>query len=287
MDFIGGTSRALRRVVKWPNNAMSKTMKRAFTLIELLVVIAIIAILTAILFPVLARSKSAAKGQVCLSNMMQIGLASALYVGDNDSRYYPGARYDPLPGFAPQKMWIGYDNNNAPPLMGFYGDATKPAVNPMRPGLIDIYLKSLIVLRCPNMPGQSQTALALNSFRSGFASPYYTVNPAALDQEFGPSAANPRMVSGVATFDGMSESEIQVPTTTIIASEHKANVPLCNYLQLYDWFNGPPDVPALVAHFSVLHNGGSNNLWADGHAKRLAYGQLQRKYFSVRKDIYP
>src|SRR5665213_1145935 len=56
----------------------------AFTLIELLVVIAIIAILAAILFPVFARAKAAAKDTVDLSNANQIGLAYKLYNIDSD-----------------------------------------------------------------------------------------------------------------------------------------------------------------------------------------------------------
>lgn len=59
---------------------------RAFTLIELLVVIAIIAILAAILFPVFAQAKGAAKTTACLSNGRQIGLAFLMYAGDNDDR---------------------------------------------------------------------------------------------------------------------------------------------------------------------------------------------------------
>ena len=58
--------------------------RRAFTLIELLVVIAIIAILAAILFPVFAQAKAAAKNSVGLSNMKQIGLSNQIYYGDND-----------------------------------------------------------------------------------------------------------------------------------------------------------------------------------------------------------
>jgi prepilin-type N-terminal cleavage/methylation domain-containing protein len=46
----------------------SLKMKRGFTLIELLVVIAIIAILAAILFPVFAQAKVAAKKSVAVSN---------------------------------------------------------------------------------------------------------------------------------------------------------------------------------------------------------------------------
>jgi prepilin-type N-terminal cleavage/methylation domain-containing protein/prepilin-type processing-associated H-X9-DG protein len=61
-------------------------MRRAFTLIELLVVIAIIAILAAILFPVFAQAKAAAKKTQDLSNFKQIGLALQMYASDNDDR---------------------------------------------------------------------------------------------------------------------------------------------------------------------------------------------------------
>jgi|CXWL01.1.fsa_nt_gi prepilin-type N-terminal cleavage/methylation domain-containing protein len=59
-------------------------MRKAFTLIELLVVIAIIAILAAILFPVFAQAKEAAKKTACLSNSRQIGMATKMYLGDYD-----------------------------------------------------------------------------------------------------------------------------------------------------------------------------------------------------------
>jgi len=59
-------------------------MKKAFTLIELLVVIAIIAILAAILFPVFAQAKVAAKKTTSLSNVKQQGTAIQIYAGDSD-----------------------------------------------------------------------------------------------------------------------------------------------------------------------------------------------------------
>ncbi|MDX2066395.1 MAG: prepilin-type N-terminal cleavage/methylation domain-containing protein [Fimbriimonadaceae bacterium] len=59
-------------------------MRKAFTLIELLVVIAIIAILAAILFPVFAQAKLAAKKVSSLSNVKQLGTAFQMYLGDND-----------------------------------------------------------------------------------------------------------------------------------------------------------------------------------------------------------
>lgn len=58
--------------------------KKGFTLIELLVVIAIIAILAAILFPVFAQAKMAAKKTSDLSNVKQIGLGTLMYSADSD-----------------------------------------------------------------------------------------------------------------------------------------------------------------------------------------------------------
>jgi len=68
-------------------------MKKAFTLIELLVVIAIIAILAAILFPVFAQAKAAAKSTADLSNLKQTAVAFLIYSGDSDD-YFPMAFYD-------------------------------------------------------------------------------------------------------------------------------------------------------------------------------------------------
>jgi len=101
--------------------------RRAFTLIELLVVIAIIAILAAILFPVFAQAKEAAKKTSCLSNQKQCSLGILQYEGDSDDTFPmvdTGSINGPGWGFGrPDYVW---------------------------PELVMPYMKNWQILRCPS-----------------------------------------------------------------------------------------------------------------------------------------
>jgi general secretion pathway protein G len=110
-----------------------------FTLIELLVVVAVVAILAAILFPVFAQAKSAAKKTACISNLSQIGKGTLLYMGDYDDRF-PFA-VDPIDAAQPQ-IWSGFPEFQALiPSMPFLHEAVQP------------YIRSLALFHCPSDVG--------------------------------------------------------------------------------------------------------------------------------------
>lgn len=78
---------------------------KAFTLIELLVVIAIIAILMGVLMPALNKVRQQARGAGCHSNMRQWSLIFAMYVDDNDGRFYSGLVKDVTAGVGNGEWW--------------------------------------------------------------------------------------------------------------------------------------------------------------------------------------
>jgi prepilin-type N-terminal cleavage/methylation domain-containing protein len=106
---------------------------RGFTLIELLVVIAIIAILAAILFPVFAQAREAARKTTCLNNLKQIGTAHIMYAQDYDEVLCPS-----------------YTNAMVPP------GTRPPATEPIHASafgwadLINPYTKNMGIFTCPS-----------------------------------------------------------------------------------------------------------------------------------------
>ena len=80
-------------------------MKRGFTLIELLVVVSVIALLMAILLPVLSRVREQAKVTAVNAELRQIGMALEMYMDDNN-RKHPPTRTD---------CSMGWEDHQLPP----------------------------------------------------------------------------------------------------------------------------------------------------------------------------
>ncbi|HEX3627910.1 MAG TPA: prepilin-type N-terminal cleavage/methylation domain-containing protein [Verrucomicrobiae bacterium] len=86
-------------------------MNRGFTVIELLVVIAIIAILAALLLPVLSHAEANAKKTVCMNNLHQIDLAMLMYVADHADAISAITNKEPI-GFSYKMDILPYLSRN-------------------------------------------------------------------------------------------------------------------------------------------------------------------------------
>lgn len=85
----------------------------AFTLVELMAVTAVIAMLAAILFPVLRGARGAAVSAQCISNLKQLSLGFAMYGTDNDGRFPTPGGSTPLTrtGDQPRDSWLEYSQD--------------------------------------------------------------------------------------------------------------------------------------------------------------------------------
>lgn len=212
------------------------SFQKGFTLIELLVVIAIIAILAAILFPVFAQAREKARAITCISNLKQLGLGIMQYSQD-------------------------YDERN-PYVYGNNGDPDWSWCTIVLP-----YIKSIGVYACPD-----------DTYSRG-ANDY--------DANGNPLKSPPRKVSYSLTLPwgdwngdwGASNAALAAisnPATTIVLSERWNGYHIlapgwaqdnwCNDGEFLYGQNGGPAA-------SRGHSGGSNYVFADGHAKWMHYEQ--------------
>jgi type II secretory pathway pseudopilin PulG len=140
----------------------SRGRRHAFTLLELLVVIGTLAVLAVLLIPALARTDDNGARMVCMNNLRQMGMASGMYVGDNQD-HLPHSNWDGGNNSAAPRGWL-YSMNAADLPVGFaagtvpdpyssispYNLLTNPAgTNAWQSGLWFQYVKNFKAYLCP------------------------------------------------------------------------------------------------------------------------------------------
>jgi prepilin-type N-terminal cleavage/methylation domain-containing protein/prepilin-type processing-associated H-X9-DG protein len=233
---------------------------RGFTLIELLVVIEIIAILAAILFPVFARAREAARGTQCKSNLKQLGAALMMYRNDYDDlncryRLCPNRTGDPLcltltpptSDSGPNETWW------APQDSATTWDLDPVNIN--RPGMLAPYVKNYGIFRCPSYTGQV-----------GYAMSYIYGGPMG-ESDATVSSMFPDIGRIMVIWDHARTPGCADTTNYATAPQKPPFTPI----------NGP----TAATHYPVRHNEGMNALFYDGHVSFKKPNNLRDSDFRI------
>ena len=234
--------------------------RRGFTLIELLAVVATIAILAALLLPILGKAKIKAQRTNCSSNLRQLGLAWVMYAGDNNgllAESYPVAN----PG-----AWVQGDLRN--PV-----DATNAAL--IAQGKLFNYEKDIGIYRCPADKGVTIDGKQIPSLRS------YSMNSfmGARDVKLGPipnSAAN-------YVWFYRKDSDIRHPSETWVLLDEDERSINDGFFVTDPTAKVWIDFPAISAHrhsysFGIDFADGRSDIWhhRDPRTRQVTHNQTEQ-----------
>jgi prepilin-type N-terminal cleavage/methylation domain-containing protein/prepilin-type processing-associated H-X9-DG protein len=216
---------------------------RAFTLIELLVVIAIIAILAALLLPVLSHAKLKAQQTSCLNNLKQLQTGWMVYVDDHENTMplNDNRNRSLSPNTSTTNSWVA-------------GDATVSAdLGYIKAGTIYSYVGSPYVYHCPS---DNSLVTSSNVLRARSYSLDYYLN-GSLDPNY-IAYQPPDVVSTIV----VKYSGISRPSLTFSFLDENANTIEDSVYLLYrdpdeTWQNAPSD----------RHSQGMNLAFTDGHGE--------------------
>lgn len=245
--------------------------KGGFTLIELLVVIAIIAILAAILFPVFASAKEAAKKTTSISNVRQIAMSAMLYAQNDDDRFF-------------QTQYVGQAGLTTPDNFGLF----------RWPWLLIPYTKSMEVFRSP----ADTSELVSDSVCGGGCRdpknpnygylwgifPSYGFNwfNLAPDPSWDPSL--PMSANDYKKGVGVSMTNVADPAATVMFADSVYGDPanpslfLMGYFMINPpgmWSGAPPVVRSSYGFVWPRHNNAATVAYVDGHVRLTPIGKLK------------
>ena len=238
-----------------------------FTLIELLVVISIIALLIALLIPVLRAAKERGQRAVCLSNLRQLTLAWITYAEENDSKIVLGSPFT-ISGYT--RGWLG--------RAFLFPESRSAVIADPNKGALWQWIRDVDIYRCPRgLKGHAATYSTVISARGhlveGTYMAYTSGSPitAAFGKRVGSTVLRLTRLTDIVS-PGAGQRAVFIDE-----GQFSTGFDVC---YLYPKWRQPSPPPK-------HHNGGVTLSMADGHAEYWKWKGRETVNIPLRRCPFP